>query len=58
MSVDAVSAFMEKVKARDPDQPEFHQAVHEVVSSLMPFIQKNPKYQKHWFSSGSSSPSA
>jgi glutamate dehydrogenase/leucine dehydrogenase len=47
MPVDAVSAFMEKVKARDPDQPEFHQAVHEVVSSLMPFIQKNPKYQKH-----------
>jgi len=42
----AVEAFMEKVKARDPYQPEFHQAVHEVVSSLMPFIEKNPKYQK------------
>ncbi|MCK4235724.1 MAG: NADP-specific glutamate dehydrogenase [Candidatus Krumholzibacteria bacterium] len=42
----AVDAFMRKVKARDPDQPEFHQAVHEVVSSLMPFIEKNPRYQK------------
>ncbi|HER44152.1 MAG TPA: NADP-specific glutamate dehydrogenase [Candidatus Eisenbacteria bacterium] len=42
----AVEVFMEKVKARDPHQPEFHQAVHEVVSSLMPFIEKNPRYQK------------
>ncbi len=42
----AVETFMEKVKARDPHQPEFHQAVHEVVSSLMPYIEKNPKYQK------------
>jgi len=41
-----VEAFMEKVKARDPNEPEFHQAVDEVVSSLMPFIKKNPKYQK------------
>ncbi len=41
-----VAAFMEKVKARDPNQPEFHQAVHEVVSSLLPFIEKNPKYKK------------
>jgi len=47
MPADAVSAFMEKVKARDPNQPEFHQAVFEVVSSLTPFIKKNPKYQKH-----------
>jgi glutamate dehydrogenase (NADP+) len=47
MPADAVSTFMEKVKARDPNQPEFHQAVFEVASSLMPFIKKNPKYQKH-----------
>ncbi len=47
MAADPVSAFMEKVKARDPNQPEFHQAVFEVVNSLMPFIKKNPKYQKH-----------
>jgi glutamate dehydrogenase (NADP+) len=47
MPVDPVNAFMEKVKARDPNQPEFHQAVFEVVNSLMPLIKKNPKYQKH-----------
>jgi glutamate dehydrogenase (NADP+) len=47
MPADPVSTFMEKVKARDPNQPEFHQAVFEVVNSLMPFIKKNPKYQKH-----------
>ncbi len=41
-----VEIFMEKVKARDPNEPEFHQAVEEVVSSLMPFIKKNPRYQK------------
>ena len=42
----AVEAFMEKVKARDPNQPEFHQAVEEVISSIMPFVEKNPKYQE------------
>jgi glutamate dehydrogenase (NADP+) len=41
----AVDAFMKKVKARDPHEPEFHQAVEEVVTSLMPFIEKNKKYQ-------------
>ena len=29
---------MERVRERDPDQPEFHQAVHEVVMSLWPFL--------------------
>jgi len=42
----AVEAFMEKIKARDPNQPEFHQAVHEVADSLMPFIEANPKYKE------------
>jgi len=42
----ALAAFMEKVKARNPGEPEFHQAVHEVVASILPFIDKNPKYKK------------
>jgi len=42
----AVEAFMEKIKARDPNEPEFHQAVHEVASSLMDFIEANPKYKE------------
>jgi glutamate dehydrogenase (NADP+) len=39
-----VAAFMDYIKARDPNEPEFHQAVEEVATSLMPFIKKNPKY--------------
>jgi glutamate dehydrogenase (NADP+) len=46
MMSDAVKAFMEGIKAKNPAQPEFHQAVEEVVTSLMPFIEKNPKYAK------------
>ncbi len=38
--------FMAYVKAIDPDQREFHQAVHEVVESLAPFLLDNPKYLK------------
>ncbi|MCX7725925.1 MAG: NADP-specific glutamate dehydrogenase [Chitinispirillaceae bacterium] len=45
MSLD-VATFMEKVKAKNPGEKEFHQAVEEVVTSLVPFIQKNPKYEK------------
>ncbi len=41
-----VDAFMDYIKSRDPDQPEFHQAVQEVAASLMDFIEKNPKYMK------------
>ena len=28
--------FMERLKAQNPGQPEFHQAVHEVIETLMP----------------------
>lgn len=37
--------FLEKVLKRDPNQPEFIQAVEEVVHSVWDFIQSNPKYQ-------------
>ena len=33
-----------KVVARDPDQPEFHQAVKEVLESLEPVLEANPEY--------------
>ncbi|HQL71072.1 MAG TPA: NADP-specific glutamate dehydrogenase [Bacteroidales bacterium] len=32
--------------AKNPAEPEFHQAVKEVVESLMPYIEENPKYKK------------
>ena len=37
-------SFLEEVAARNPHQPEFIQAVTEVIESLWPFIQKNTKY--------------
>src|SRR6267378_2843767 len=39
-----IHKFMEKVRARDPHQPEFLQAVLEVAETVIPFISVNPKY--------------
>jgi len=36
--------FLKEVISRHPAQPEFHQAVAEVVHSVAPYIEKNPKY--------------
>jgi len=41
-----VNEFMAKVIAKNPGESEFHQAVKEVVESLMPFIEENPKYKQ------------
>ena len=37
---------MSKVKAKDGHEPEFIQAVEEVVETVIPFIQDNPKYDQ------------
>ncbi len=42
----AVEEFMAYVVAKNPGQPEFHQAVREVVESIMPVVQANPAYRK------------
>ena len=39
-----MKSIYERVIARDPDQPEFHQAVEEVLDSLAPVIEDNPDY--------------
>ncbi len=44
--VQDITQFMEKVIAKNPGEKEFHQAVQEVIESVWPFVQKNPKYQK------------
>ncbi|MGN1097441.1 MAG: NADP-specific glutamate dehydrogenase [Clostridia bacterium] len=36
--------LLEQVKARNAGEPEFHQAVEEVLESLEPVVEKNPKY--------------
>ncbi|HPD65761.1 MAG TPA: NADP-specific glutamate dehydrogenase [Bacteroidia bacterium] len=40
-----VKEFMAKIIAKNPGEPEFHQAVQEVAESLIPFIEENPKYK-------------
>jgi glutamate dehydrogenase/leucine dehydrogenase len=41
-----VNDFMAKLIARNPNELEFHQAVQEVVESVMPFIEENPHYKQ------------
>ncbi len=40
-----VSQIMADVKAKNPAEPEFHQAVQEVVESLELVIEKHPEYR-------------
>lgn len=49
MSIKYQSAheFLTRVAERNPGQPEFLQAVTEVVDSLWPFIKANPRYAEH-----------
>ncbi|BET27073.1 glutamate dehydrogenase (NADP) [Limnobacter thiooxidans] len=37
--------FMNGLIRRNPGEPEFHQAVHEVAQHIIPFVEKNPKYE-------------
>ncbi|MDD3268182.1 MAG: NADP-specific glutamate dehydrogenase [Syntrophomonadaceae bacterium] len=41
-----VQEVMETVIKRNPNEPEFHQAVQEVLESLEPVFEKHPEYQK------------
>ncbi|MDD5070677.1 MAG: NADP-specific glutamate dehydrogenase [Candidatus Omnitrophica bacterium] len=41
-----VKEFLAKVAAKNPEEVEFQQAVREVVESLVPFMEENPKYKK------------
>ena len=41
-----VEDFMNMVIAKNAGEKEFHQAVREVVESVMPYIDENPKYHK------------
>ena len=39
-----IETFLAYVHQRDPHQPEFHEAVEEVVRTLWPFLAQNPHY--------------
>jgi len=43
----SVDQFIRSLQKRDPNQPEFLQAVREVFTSLWPFLEKNPQYTAH-----------
>jgi len=40
-----IEAFLDLVKIRNGNEPEFLQAVEEVAETVIPFIEDNPKYQ-------------
>lgn len=42
---DSLKSFMDMVSKRNPNEPEFLQAVHEVAETVLPFIEQNKKYQ-------------
>ncbi|MBI1266479.1 MAG: NADP-specific glutamate dehydrogenase [Cryomorphaceae bacterium] len=40
-----IEAFMAGVKERNPNEPEFLQAVQEVAEAIIPFLENNTKYR-------------
>jgi len=44
--MEAVNAVLETIRQRDPNEKEFIQAVTEVLTSLVPVLEKEPKFQK------------
>lgn len=41
----SINAFLEAVAKKNPNEPEFMQAVKEVAETVIPFIEENKKYQ-------------
>ncbi len=42
----AIEKFMQMVEKHNPGQAEFHQAVYEVATAVIPFIEEHPEYKK------------
>jgi glutamate dehydrogenase (NADP+) len=42
----SLEGFMQGVIRRNPGEPEFHQAVHEVAESVVPYMQDHPRYRE------------
>jgi len=42
---DYIEKILKDVKAKNQNEPEFHQAVHEVLESLEVVLQRHPEYQ-------------
>ncbi len=41
----SINAFIDAVALKNPNEPEFMQAVKEVAETVIPFIEENKKYQ-------------
>jgi glutamate dehydrogenase (NADP+) len=41
-----IDSFMDMMKAKNPNEPEFIQAVEEVAETVIPFLEKHPKYKE------------
>ena len=41
----SINAFIDAVAKKNPNEPEFMQAVKEVAETVIPFIEENKKYQ-------------
>jgi len=41
-----IDSFMKELGLKNSNEPEFIQAVEEVVETIIPFIESNPKYKK------------
>ncbi|MFY8187615.1 MAG: NADP-specific glutamate dehydrogenase [Flavobacterium sp.] len=42
---ESIHSFVASVAKKNPNEPEFLQAVHEVAETVIPFIEQNKKYQ-------------
>ena len=42
----SLESFLNHVQKRDPNQTEFAQAVREVMTTLWPFLEQNPRYRQ------------
>ena len=43
---EGLDCFMSGLAKRNPDEPEFYQAVHEVAETLFPYLESHPEYRK------------
>lgn len=43
---DYVNGVIQVVKKRNPNEPEFHQAIKEILDSLVPVFEQQPKYME------------
>jgi glutamate dehydrogenase (NADP+) len=41
-----IDSFMDLIKAKNPNEPEFLQAVEEVAETVIPYIEEHPKYKE------------